>query len=122
MERAFARCWHTMLSSFLALPLLILTASAALAGADLHAQMEQALKVEGLTGAVWSLVHADGTITTDAAGLKNAGTGEVLSADHRVHVGSVTKTLVAAGMLRLVSEGRIALDTQVAQVLEGLPF
>ena len=122
MERAFARCWHTMLSSFLALPLLILTASAAFAGADLHTQMGPSLKAEGLTGAVWSLVHADGTITTDAAGLKNASTGELLSADHQVHVGSVTKTLIAAGILRLVSEGRLSLDTPVAEVLKDLPF
>lgn len=122
MERVFARCWHTMLSSFLALPLIAPTASAALTGVELHAQMEQSLKVEGLTGAVWSLVHADGTITTDAAGLKNASTGELLSADHQVHVGSVTKTLIAAGILRLVSEGRLSLDTPVAEVLEDLPF
>ena len=111
-----------MLSSFLALPLAVPTASAALTGADLHAQMEQSLKAEGLTGAVWSLVHADGTITTDAAGLKNASTGELLSADHQVHLGSVTKTLIAAGMLRLASEGRLSLDTPVAEVLEDLPF
>lgn len=111
-----------MLSSFLALPLVVSTASAALTGGDPHAQMEESLEAEGLTGAVWSLVHANGTITTDAAGLKNASTGELLSADHRVHVGSVTKTLIAAGILRLVTEGRLSLDTPIAEILDELPF
>jgi CubicO group peptidase (beta-lactamase class C family) len=122
MERAFARCCYAMLSSFLVLPLVVPTASAALTGADLHAQIERSLKAEGLTGAVWSLVHADGTITTDAAGLKNARTGELLSAHHRVHVGSVAKTLIAVGILRLARKGRLALDTPVAEVLENLPL
>jgi CubicO group peptidase (beta-lactamase class C family) len=122
MERTLARCCYTTFASFLALSLVVTTASAALARADLRAQMEQSLEVEGLTGAVWSLVHADGTITTDAAGLKNASTGELLSADHQVHVGSVTKTLIAAGILRLVSEGRLSPETPVAEILKDLAF
>jgi CubicO group peptidase (beta-lactamase class C family) len=38
----------------------------------------------------------------------------------RVQVGSVTKTLLATGVLRLVTEGRVALDAPVASVLPRL--
>jgi CubicO group peptidase (beta-lactamase class C family) len=88
----------------------------------LHADMERALKDNGLTGAVWAAVTPDGAIAVDAAGVKDARTGEPLSSDDRIHIGSVTKTLLAAGVLRLVSEDRLALDTPIAQFLPHLVF
>ncbi len=71
---------------------------------------------------MWAIVDSDGAIATDAAGLKNAATGEILTPRHRVHVGSVTKTLLAAGVLRLVTENRLTLDTPVEQILKGIRF
>ncbi len=84
--------------------------------------MLQALQVNELTGAVWSLVTSDGAISVDAAGVKDARSGEVLSPGAQVHVGSVTKTLLAAGILRLVTEGKLTLDTPVAEYLPDLAF
>jgi CubicO group peptidase (beta-lactamase class C family) len=77
---------------------------------------------ENVTGAVWAIVNSDGAISTDAAGLKNAATGEMLSPQHRVHVGSVTKTLLAIGVLRLVTENRLTLDTPVEEILNEIKF
>ena len=84
---------------------------------DLRVNVALALKENGLTGAVWARVTSDGAIAVDAAGVKDTRTGESLSPDDRVHIGSVTKTLLAAGVLRLVSEGRLALDTPIAELL-----
>jgi CubicO group peptidase (beta-lactamase class C family) len=89
---------------------------------SLHTDIERALDANGLTGAVWSIVHTDGTVVIDAAGIKNAQTREPLSANDQVHIGSVAKTLLAAGILRLVSEGRMSLDTPIAEILGELPF
>lgn len=82
----------------------------------LHADMQKALHEEGLTGAVWSTVDDDGSFTIDAAGLMNAGTGQQMRPDNRVHVGSVAKVVVAMGVLRLITEGRLSLDTPVSEL------
>lgn len=89
---------------------------------DLRADMQRALKDNGLTGAVWATVTPEGTIAVDAAGLKDARTGELLSSDDRIHIGSVTKTLLAAGVLKLVTEDRLALDTPISELLPDLVF
>lgn len=89
---------------------------------DLHADVERSLRDNGLTGAAWSLVTPEGIIAVDAAGVRDARSGEQLRLDDRIHIGSVTKTLLAAGVLRLVSEGRLALDSPIAQLLPQLAF
>jgi CubicO group peptidase (beta-lactamase class C family) len=101
------------------LPLALIASPVA---AELHAGMERALRDEGLTGAVWATVSPEGVIAVGAAGLRNAASGELLTPEDRVHIGSVTKTLLAAGVLRLVTEGRLALDTPIVDLLPGLAF
>jgi CubicO group peptidase (beta-lactamase class C family) len=85
--------------------------------ADLGSAMGRALEEEGLVGAVWALVGPDGSVITGAAGVADAATGRALRASDRVQLGSITKTLLAAGVLRLVSEGRLALDAKVTDLL-----
>lgn len=91
------------------------------AAPGVRAEIERLLQENGLTGAVWSMV-ADGRVTVDSAGVKVADTGESLSSDARVHVGSVAKTVVATGVLKLVSDGRLALDMPVSKYLPQLVF
>jgi CubicO group peptidase (beta-lactamase class C family) len=68
-----------------------------------------------------ALVSPDGD-SIGAAGLANADSGEPMTTDKRVHVGSVTKTVLATGVLRLITTGRLSLDTPVADLLPGLGF
>ena len=91
-----------------------LRASASNSG--LHADIAALLKQEGLTGAVWAMLDPDGGFTVDAAGVKDARSGQLLSPDDRVHIGSVAKPLIATGVLRLVTEGKLSLDTPVLPV------
>lgn len=79
--------------------------------------MARGLRDEGLVGAVWATVAGDAAPSLGAAGRRRADHPEPLRVDDRVQVGSVTKTLVATGVLRLVTEGRLALDTPLAAVL-----
>ena len=83
--------------------------------------MARHLASEGLPGAVWSLV-TPGAIMTGAAGLKHAAKAEAMRIDTRVHVGSVAKTVLAMGVLRLVTTGKLTLDTEVASLLPALRF
>lgn len=86
----------------------------------LPAQIEQALKEERLAGAVWATVDSDGAIRTGAAGLSNVITGEAMTPDSKVHVGSIAKSLVATGVLQLVSAGRVDLDAPLSRYLPAL--
>ncbi|UTA55207.1 beta-lactamase family protein [Lysobacter soli] len=89
--------------------------------AALHDTMAQQLTSQGLQGAVWSTL-VDGSVATGAAGTRDARTGKPMQASDRVHVGSVAKTLLATGVLRLVTQGKLALDTPVAPLLPEIEF
>ena len=99
--------------------LLLALVACPLANASVQSGFEQALVQSDLAGAVWSTVSG-GQITTGAAGLKNAATGERMAADHKVHVGSVAKTVLALGVLQLVTDGKLTLDTPVAPLVPRL--
>ena len=103
------------------LPTLLLCAMGAAAHAadsTLPADFAAGVKEEGLTGAVWSEVLPNGKVTMGAVGLRDAG--KPMQADTRVQVGSVAKVALALGVLRLVSEQRLTLDTPLQQLLPGL--
>ncbi|UHQ21185.1 beta-lactamase family protein [Lysobacter sp. 5GHs7-4] len=112
------RGWRICLRAWLLVWLLPVSG---LGAAELDADLSATLRQQGLTGATWAVVDPQG-VRVGAAGLKDARTGEPLRADHKVQVGSVTKTLLATGVLRLVSEGRLRLDQPVAELLPGIAF
>ena len=53
-------------------------------------------------------------------GVFQAGTRQALRASHRVQVGSIGKTLLSLAVLRLVSQGRLALDAPLSTLLPAL--
>ncbi|HEX5649346.1 MAG TPA: serine hydrolase domain-containing protein [Steroidobacteraceae bacterium] len=83
--------------------------------------MEQALREEGLSGAVWALVEP-GRTYVNGAGHSDARSAAPMRPDHRVQVGSVGKVVLAVGILRLVTEGRLSLETPVTELLPELPL
>lgn len=101
-------------------------ANAAPAGGDpapwLQSAMTRELQQQGLAGATWSWVDAAGHIHTGAVGQANVATGQAMTPDTEVNVGSVTKTLIAVGLLRLASQGRVDLDAPVEPLLAGIRF
>lgn len=92
-----------------------------LIAAELQTDLAATLRQQGLTGATWALVDPQ-RVRLGAAGLKDARTRTPLRADDKVLVGSIAKTLLATGVLRLVSQGRLHLDQPVAEVLPGIVF
>ena len=87
----------------------------------MEADVERILREERLAGVTWALVKPDG-VKTGAAGFSNYPRQIRIKAGDRVHIGSVTKTLVAVGLLRLASEGRLDLDAPVDLILPELQF
>lgn len=97
-------------------------ATAPASDAGLTQVMVAELQRQGLAGSVWAWIDAQGQTHTGAAGTRDAATGAAMTPQTRVNIGSVTKTLIAVGMLRLASEGRIDLDAPVETYLDGLHF
>jgi CubicO group peptidase (beta-lactamase class C family) len=110
-------------SSVFAMLLSMAAPSVVTASTDgLSADIADGLRRQGLQGAVWSTVRADGDVVLGAAGIKDARSGQPMGAEDRVHVGSIAKTLVAAGILRLVTEERLTLDALVTDLVPGIAF
>jgi hypothetical protein len=67
-------------------------------------------------GVTWSLVTPAG-VTVGAAGIRDRSRNTPMQPHDRVQVGSVAKTLIATGVLMLVTDGRVALDAPVTLYL-----
>src|SRR5215472_2166736 len=52
--------------------------------------------------------------------LENKATGQLMQPQDRVHIGSITKTFVAAVVLQLAAEGRLSLNDSVQTWLPGV--
>ena len=78
--------------------------------ADLTKDIEKILAEEGLTGIAWTLSSTAKEVSVGAAGLRDNLTGSTFTPDTRFHVGSLTKSLLATGVLRLAAETRVDLD------------
>ncbi|GAB3201964.1 CubicO group peptidase (beta-lactamase class C family) [Pontibacter aydingkolensis] len=84
--------------------------------------IHRALIDQKLTGAVWAIVTPDGSIYAACAGFKNNEAKTHFQVTDKVQVGSITKTVLAAGILRLATEGKLYLDAPVNNYLPGVPF
>ncbi|QWF83535.1 serine hydrolase domain-containing protein [Amycolatopsis sp. CA-230715] len=63
-------------------------------------------------------VLVDGEIHQAAAGVLNVDTGVAATPDSVFQIGSITKAYTASLIMQLVQEGRLALDSPVADVLD----
>lgn len=87
----------------------------------LEQEINNILTQEELVGIVWSTVSGD-EVSIGSAGLANLSTGSLMQASQKMLVGSVTKTVLAIGVLRLISEGLLSLDQNVESLLPQLAF
>jgi D-alanyl-D-alanine carboxypeptidase len=69
---------------------------------------------------VFVVVREDGEVRSEARGVAEFGTSRPMRADERFRIGSVSKTFVAALVLRLVEEGELRLDDSVERWLPRL--
>jgi CubicO group peptidase (beta-lactamase class C family) len=92
------------------------------ADAGLQRSIQQVLTEEQLTGVAWSLVDDRGVVTLDTAGYRDNLNKTPFTLDTKFHVGSVTKSLLALGVLRLATEGLIDIDAPAANYLPDLKF
>ncbi len=84
-------------------------------------QISDILDSEQLVGMVWSTV-SEGDARVGSAGYSNISQASEMTRSQKVHVGSVTKTVMAMGVLKLVTEGTLSLETNVETLLPQLAF
>ena len=92
------------------------------AEADLKKEVERIIVEEGLTGSAWTLIDETGEVSIGVAGLQDTRSGSNFTPGTRFHVGSLTKSVLAIGVLRLATEGRIDLDAPALRYLPRLSF
>lgn len=90
------------------------------AEAELQKDVEKILVEEGLTGVAWTLVAETGEVSLGTAGLRDSRSRAIFTSDTRFHVGSLTKSVLATGVLRLATEGSIDLDAPALRYLPSL--
>jgi CubicO group peptidase (beta-lactamase class C family) len=83
---------------------------------DRLAEHAKATRVQGATFALW----ADGEQHLAATGVLSTATGVPVTTDSVFQIGSITKPWTATMIMQLIDEGKLSLDTTVAQVLPGL--
>jgi CubicO group peptidase (beta-lactamase class C family) len=79
-------------------------------------ELAAAGRVPGAVLGIW----ADGQLTLAAAGVLSTATGVPVTTDSVFQIGSITKPWTATMIMQLVEEGKLSLDTTIAQVLPGL--
>jgi CubicO group peptidase (beta-lactamase class C family) len=65
----------------------------------------------------WARFDARGIAASGAEGLADRGSGRALTIDDPVRIASITKLHVALGVMRLVEQGRLDLDSDVSERL-----
>ncbi len=80
------------------------------------------LEREQVPGVGIALVDREGLIWAGGVGVADRETGVPVTADTVFRVASITKSIVALGVARLVEQGRLSLRTPVSQLLGHLPI
>lgn len=75
---------------------------------------------KALPGVTVAILH-DGHMTSLASGVADVATGAKLTADDPMYIASASKTFTAGLAMRLVQEGRLALDATIDRWLPTLP-
>ena len=77
------------------------------------------LVADGVPGVI-IMTRRGQRVSDVVAGLADKATGQPMRRQDRVHIGSITKTFVAAVVLQLAAEGRLSLNDSVQKWLPGV--
>jgi len=87
---------------------------------QLQARVAAVLEREGVPGVGLALVDRDGLRWAGGVGVADLKTGRPVDADTQFRVASITKSVVALGVMRLVEQGRLDLDQPLRERMPGV--
>lgn len=85
--------------------------------AALDTAIQQTLAADGVPGASIVVIEKGQIVFHQHYGVADLATGRPVTADTIFRAGSISKSLTALGIMRLVEQGRFALDSPVQQLL-----
>jgi CubicO group peptidase (beta-lactamase class C family) len=86
---------------------------------ELQRRLTEVLKEERAAGAVVGLVGREGPIWIGGLGLRDVAKGAPMQPDTVFRVGSVSKSLIALGVMRLHEQGKLDIDAPLQELLPG---
>jgi CubicO group peptidase (beta-lactamase class C family) len=86
---------------------------------ELHRRLAEVVKQEKAPGAVIGLVGRDGPIWVGGIGVRDVATRAPMQPDTVFRVGSVSKSLIALGVMRLHDQGKLDVDAPLRELLPG---
>lgn len=87
---------------------------------DLESALLATIEEHDIPGALALVDSPDAGVRMAAVGVANLETGEPMTTDMHLRIGSITKTFTATMILQLVDQGAMALDDTLADLLPGL--
>jgi CubicO group peptidase (beta-lactamase class C family) len=85
---------------------------------ELRRGIAKVLEREGVHGAAIALVDRNGPIWVGGVGVRDGETRAPVDGDTVFRIGSLTKSFVALGVMRLVDQGKLALDRPLRELLD----
>lgn len=87
---------------------------------QLRSRIAAVLEREGVPGVGLALVDADGIRWAGGVGVADLSTRRPVDADTQFRAASITKSVVALGVMRLVEQGRLDLDRPLAELMPDI--
>ncbi len=87
---------------------------------SLEATVDSLLQENNIPGAGIALVHKDSVIWSGGIGYADYEDENPVTVDHLFRVGSVSKTFVAMGIMKLVEEGKLSLNDKVQELVPNI--
>jgi CubicO group peptidase (beta-lactamase class C family) len=84
---------------------------------ELRDRIAAVLEREHVPGGTFALVGRDGPIWIGGVGVRDRATAAPMQPDTVFRVGSLTKTIIALGVMRLVDQGKLDLDRPLRELL-----
>lgn len=106
----------------LVLSIFLLISSASAQATDQVDDFIQAqMRAQHIPGVALAVIKDGKVIKTRGYGLANVETNTPVTAETVFKIGSISKPIIAMGIMFLVEDGKIALDDKVSKYLEGTP-
>ena len=84
---------------------------------ELQQRISKILAHEHIAGASIALVDRNGPIWVGGLGVRDLATGAPMDGDTAFRVGSLTKSVIALGVMRLVDQGKLDVDRPLREIL-----
>ncbi len=89
--------------------------------AALTTAITRVMRQESIPGAIVGVWRRGAAPYVRAFGVRDTATGQSMSTNLRMRIGSVSKTFTGTALLQLVDQGKISLDSPISKYIAGVP-